>query len=103
MTTNAKEEFLEHTEGNIVKCVSIVSYCRHDNGGKVFNLSIGYTQEDMELFLESLDFSYSSGFGTQELYGTIWYTDGTWSHRGEYDGSEWREHNEVPEIPEELI
>jgi hypothetical protein len=50
-------------------------------------------------FIEySLD--WSSG---QELYGTVWLEDGTWLSRGEYDGSEWWEHNVLPPIPIECI
>ncbi len=49
--------------------------------------------------LEKLDFEYDNGYGAQYLTGTIWYTDGTWSERGEYDGSEWWEHKERPPLP----
>jgi hypothetical protein len=49
-----------------------------------------------------LDFNYDNGYGGQELYGTIWYVDGTWSERGEYDGSEWWDYREVPEVPSYL-
>ena len=52
--------------------------------------------------LEQLDFEYYNSYGGQELFGTIWYTDSTWSTRGEYDGSEWWEYNVVPDIPVEL-
>ena len=53
-------------------------------------------------FLQSLDFVYNAGFGGQELYGVIWYADGTWSSRYEYDGSEEWAHRRVPVIPEYL-
>ena len=45
-----------------------------------------------------MNFEYDNGFGGQELYGTIWLKDGTWCTRGEYDGSEWWEHHERPDI-----
>ena len=32
---------------------------------------------------------YNSGFGGQELFGNVWFDDGTWLSREEYDGSEW--------------
>ncbi|QNI21485.1 hypothetical protein [Salmonella phage 3sent1] len=35
------------------------------------------------------------------LYGNVWFTDGTWLERGEYDGSEWWEYKATPAIPEE--
>ncbi len=47
--------------------------------------------------LPMLEFEYDCGFGSQELNGYIWYTDGTWSNRGEYDGSEWWQHQSRPD------
>jgi hypothetical protein len=44
---------------------------------------------------------YYSGYGGQTLFGTIWYTDGTWSTRGEYDGSEWWDHKTRPDVPKQ--
>ena len=38
-------------------------------------------------FLNDLNFEYDSGYGGQELYGTVWFKDNTWAGRGEYDGS----------------
>lgn len=64
-------------------------------------LRIGYTQEEFEKFLTELDYKYDSGYGGQEIYGTLWCTDGTWFERGEYDGSEWWELRSRPDIPEE--
>lgn len=49
--------------------------------------------------LPQLDFDYDNGYGRQELEGTIWYADGTWSDRGEYDGSEWWAHRKCPSLP----
>lgn len=43
--------------------------------------------------------TYDSGYGEQELIGTIVFTDGTWYSRSEYDGSEWWEYNCIPERP----
>lgn len=65
-------------------------------------LKVGYTTEEYNAFLNELDFDYDAGYGGQELYGTIWLTDGTWFTRGEYDGSEWWDFNSLPEIPEDL-
>ncbi len=41
---------------------------------------------------------YDSGYGRQEVDGTIVFKDGTWLSRGEYDGSEWWEYNFKPSI-----
>ena len=49
--------------------------------------------------LPNLDFEYDAGYGDQDVHGNIWYTDGTWSERAEYDGAEWWEHKKCPDIP----
>ncbi len=100
--TNAKKEFLEHISeivlisGVDVLCAQILTE------KKAFYLTTGWTKEDWDNFLSDLDFQYDSGYGGQNLFGTIWYTDGTWSERGEYDGSEWWDYNQCPNIPSEL-
>lgn len=101
---NAKEEFLQETEYKQVLCADISynhDYCSNKYE-TVFHLPLSYTEDQYQVFLESLDFVYDSGYGGQELFGIIWYTDGTWSDRGEYDGSEWWEYNKLPAIPEYL-
>lgn len=102
---SAKEEFLKHIKDRKVLCAEI-SYrnCWDFQGPmKDFNLPVGYTQEQYDEFVNSLDFEYDAGYGGQELFGTIWYTDGTWSDRGEYDGSEWWNYQRCPNIPENLL
>lgn len=98
--SNAKEEFLEHVEGKNVTC-ALVKYEYKYGEFKTFVLKNHYTQLDYDLFLQSLNFVYDDGFGGQELHGYIWYDDGTWSERGEYDGSEWWEYQSVPQVPDE--
>lgn len=114
---NAKEEFLEHIEDKKVLCAHIKKSSSFDEimelDEYLFNcgdkpslgsiLHKGYSQEDFDEFLKSIDFEYYDGYGDQELFGTIWYEDGTWSFRQEYDGSERWRHFELPEIPEELL
>jgi hypothetical protein len=109
--TNAKEELLgilERTKSSI-KC----AYIKRDMGwwddSDVYispppiSLKEGYTTEEYAEFLTKLDFGYDSGYGGQELLGTIWLMkENTWLERGEYDGSEWWEYNECPQIPDEL-
>lgn len=94
---NARIEFLEHIESRQVLCVQITK----DNDTQI-NLEVGYSAFDFDKFLAQLNFEYDGGYGSQELYGVIWYKDGTWSERGEYDGSEWWEHKECPVIPDYL-
>lgn len=104
--TNAKQEFLEHTKGKKMRCAKITfgdPYYEDEDVNKYFILPVGYDPTDLELFLKEINKEYDSGWGGQELFGTIWYTDGTWSTRGEYDGSEWWEYNECPEITLDLM
>lgn len=101
--TNAAREFIEHIADRKVKCALI-----HDDadryGGDVKQviLPVGHSEDDFNRFISQLNFNYDSGYGGQSLFGTIWYMDGSWSDRGEYDGSEWWNHQSVPEIPEEV-
>lgn len=43
---------------------------------------VGNSLDDVE------NLEYDAGFGTQELYGYVWFKDGSWLERHEYDGSE---------------
>ena len=88
---NAKEEIIEHIEDRVVKYIYIVYEESYGKGVII--------EGRLEDVLKRLDFKYDSGYGSQELYGCIWYEDGTWSDRGEYDGSEWWEHQKCPDIP----
>ncbi len=93
---NAKEEFIKHVGIREVKAAVI----RHgDYEIKHFQIiRPDRTLEEYEAFLKGLDYDYDNGFGGQNLFGVIWYYDGTWSERGEYDGSEWWEHQSLPEF-----
>lgn len=102
---NCKDEFLKETNGKKVLCAEITFeryyYCG-DRLTKEAILPIGYSDAAMQDFLQTIDYQYDSGYGVQEVYGTIWYADGTWSEREEYDGEEWWEHRSCPQIPDEL-
>jgi hypothetical protein len=102
--TNAKQEFSNMVRDNVVLCASI-SYrdCWKHEIGSEHILPVKYTEEQYNTFVESLDFNYDSGFGGQELFGTVWFKDGTWADRGEYDGSEWWEHHVCPIVPKSLL
>jgi len=99
---NARQEFINHVGFRKVLCAQIKHGDGYDDDSKVFNLTTGSTEEDRTQFLNDLDFDYDNGYGGQNLFGTIWYEDGTWSDRGEYDGSEWYEYHICPPIPKEL-
>ena len=68
-----------------------------------FNLKVSHSTDDLKAFEEYLNRNYDNGYGGQELHGIIWFEDGTWAERGEYDGSEWWEHRKLPAIPKELL
>lgn len=99
---NCKDEFLEHTKGLQPLCAHIYKgdpdY--YEEVERVAYLKVGYTSDDFLIFLKEIDFEYDNGFGGQEVFGTIWYTDGTWSERTEYDGSEWWARKKCPQIPD---
>lgn len=84
---NAKEELLKHIGGREVEYVRVVYKTEKTIEGT------------LDEVLPRLDFNYYNGYGGQELEGTIWYADGTWSERGEYDGSEWWERQVRPPLP----
>ena len=90
---NAKYELLKHIADREVKYVQI----NHELNWGDSNIKIEGTLEEV---LPRLDFDYDSGYGSQELFGTIWYNDGSWSDRGEYDGSEWWQYQKCPPLPE---
>lgn len=98
---NAKQEFIQTIQGHDVLCV-LIKFAPTYNSVKQLFLTTGYTKEEYNQFLNDMDFGYDSGYGGQQLYGTIWFCDGTWCSRGEYDGSEWWEYNVCPDIPPEL-
>ncbi len=91
---NAKEELVEHIGKREVKHVHITMGDEWRNSRK----TISGTLSDV---LPLLDIDYDDGFGGQELFGNIWYTDGTWSERGEYDGAEWWVYKACPPIPQQ--
>ena len=99
---NAKLEFIKEVTNNPrVLCVYIEKEIDFNDSTK-FLLKVGYSDDEYNRFLDSLNFEYDNGFGGQELYGKIWYVDGSWSERKEYDGSEWWETKFTPKIPNEL-
>lgn len=104
---NAKNEFLSHVHGKEMPAVLCAKLTRvnllDEDDCNNYILKSEHDDIELEKFLTSIDFQYDDGYGGQELFGTIWYKDGTFSQRGEYDGSEWWEHISVPEIPKELI
>lgn len=98
---NAKEEFVDAVGSKLIKCAYVI-HTLYDND-KFSVLKAGYSDVDYQHFLDSLDYEYDDGFGTQELYGNVWLVDGTWFNRNEYDGSECWAYHKCPEIADECI
>lgn len=112
---NAKQEISYLKFGDII-CATIEWFDvssemmqRHLPDGEIkvrdslnLSLKVGHTQEEFDAFMDALDFEYDNGYGTQELHGLVWLSNGTWLSRYEYDGSECWVLNSLPKIPEEL-
>ena len=100
---NCRDEFVNHVESKEVLCAEVVYKKDYDEKNDVrFDLKCGFSKEDYEEFLSLLNFDYDCGYGIQEIFGTIWYKDGTWSDRYEYDGSESWNFQKCPEIKDFL-
>lgn len=84
------------------RCAAIMHNTLDSPHAEVMALREGYSSDELEEFLESLDFDYDDGYGTQELFGFVWFTDGSWLGRHEYDGSESWEHHVSPVPPDGL-
>ena len=101
MYINAQHELIEHMKGKEILCADI-TYSESYGSDTNIQLRVGYTTEELTIFLSKLCFQYDNSYGRQYIYGKVWYKDGSWSGRGEYDGSEWWNDNTTPEIPEAL-
>ena len=101
---NAKEELLEFVKrtGLEIKCADVIDE-QYDGILHKYRLPVDYTKVTLRWFLLGLDFDYDEKYGTQNLFGYIWFTDGTWGERYEYNGSECWVHQSCPEIPKELL
>lgn len=102
---NCYNEFISHvnesTKSRVI-CAEIKHDPNYGENVRTFSLKQGHTPDEYEDFLKSLNFSYDSGYGSQKVFGFIWYEDGTWSELGEYDGSEWWAYKVLPVIPDHL-
>jgi hypothetical protein len=95
MYINAKDELLKHISNKpCVKYIKLRYNISYDE-------DIYFEGTPQEILLK-IKFNYDNGYGGQTLFGLIWYEDGTWSERGEYDGSEWWEYKKCPTIEEKV-
>ena len=96
---NCRDELAEHVRKVNREVLCAIVY----NQDQIATLPKGYDFLDVFDFCNALNFDYDNDYGSQEIFGTIWYIDGTWSDRREYNGYEWWEHQECPTIPEILL
>jgi len=100
--TNAKDEFMFTVGTGAFSSKLIcarISYQPDYYTETIFSLKPGYTEDDYQEFLKALDFTYNASYGRQYVFGTIWFEEGVWYDRYEYDGSECWQRNKYPGIP----
>ena len=84
---NTKEELIE-VQGRKTIAWAKLSHQDHDEAPVDYILKPKHNLSEYAKFMNNLDFTYDSGYGSQQLYGEVMFTDGTWLERDEYDGSE---------------
>ena len=98
--THTNEELLEFTKDlPRIQCAEVKEYGYYSDP-KYFRLPIGYSQLDYEFFVKSLDFEYDRHY--PEIDGFIWFNDGSWAERLEYDGAYRWIYKKLPTIPDYL-
>lgn len=98
---NAKQEFLEQTQNRQVKCACVqISGLKK----KTIFLRKNFTQEDLDEFLDQLDFEYNENSLHLLIEGTIWYKDNdTWSERHYIDDEQVWTYHKMPQPPRFLL
>lgn len=99
---NAKDEFLQHIH-SIVNINVTLKCARISLDTVEAKLPCHWNNDEFKEFTDSIDITYYNGYGSQELFGDIWYSDGTYSSRWEYDGSEGWEYYIAPDIPADML
>lgn len=62
-------------------------------------LKENWSNGDWLRLLYKLNFNYDNDLGRQTIFGFVWFNDGSWLERYEYDGSESWVHKKIPTIP----
>lgn len=98
---NAKQELLALFNDTASKpiAVHIISLVDNFYEEREYLLYPNYTEQEYTDFLDSLDFEYDDGYGHQYLYGYVWFDDGSWAERKEYDGAECWVLKQCPPLP----
>ena len=98
---NAKDELIGLIDHYNLKIVGAIIQFGDYNDNDIpdkFILSLLYTEDEYNDFLKYMDREYYSGYGGQELFGTVVCEDGVWLDRYEYDGSESWQMNKYPKL-----
>ncbi|WP_456390639.1 hypothetical protein [Hydrogenimonas sp.] len=94
---NAKEEILDtiHAAGKFLEDIAYARICVLDDNFDKKEVWI-FCKHGLQKNLRALDFDYDEGYGAQELFGVVVFTDGSWLERYEYDGAESWVHKRTP-------
>ena len=90
--TNALKELKRHLRIYNVKIAAAdIEFYNYDEGGKsvFFTLYEDFTEEELEEFLNKLDFTYNAQYCTQYLHGIVWLDNGEWLERRGADATGW--------------
>ena len=89
----AKEELVRHIKDNKVEYVEIYRTNYDRMSGEYKERIIHGT---LDKVLPMLDFEYEE---VHEVCGTIWYVDGSWSERDDYNDMPYWSHHVRPTMP----
>lgn len=97
---NAKQEFINvvQTTGSVV-IAACLAYFDNEGDSRTFMFGVGDNYQD---FMNRLNFDYDSENGTQQLYGVVWFSDGSWAERETEGDEEFWVHRKAPTIPARL-
>ena len=90
----------------VLRLYSKESYDKHVLNGDIFHLPIGYTEEQLDLFLSKLDVDYDSNkFNIDDvyIYGIVWCTNDSFYLTREdslYPVNTYWKYRDMPKIPE---
>lgn len=104
---NIKNELLEFMESidkkmSDIKCARIIFSKGIGMTDEEHFLKLGYKPIDMDILLDSINKIHQE-FTKEEVNGYIWLKDGTWASRECFEGNEFWEYYEAPEIPKECL
>lgn len=61
----------------------------------------GFTYQQWQEWERQVDIEYDDGYGTQKLFGRLWFVEGGHAERAVYDGAEWWVDVTVPPPPKQ--